>query len=54
MFPKARFKHLSPARSNHTPILLDTYMEDSNLPCPFRFEAMWIKEEESKKVVYDA
>ena len=45
IFPKAGIRHLSNSNSDHNPILMDTFMEDTTPDRPFQFEAMWIKEE---------
>ena len=45
IFPKAGIRHLSNSNSDHNPILMDTFMEDTTPDQPFQFEAMWIKEE---------
>nr|POF23631.1 hypothetical protein CFP56_78907 [Quercus suber] len=54
LFPKAGVKYLSNANSDHNPILLDTHLEPENLNHPFRFEAMWMKDERSRVVVENA
>nr|POE87134.1 hypothetical protein CFP56_68879 [Quercus suber] len=48
LFPKAGIRHLVNANSDHNRILLDTHMENSNLDKPFRFEAMWTRDETTK------
>ena len=53
MFPKAGVKHLSAPNSDHIPILLDTHLEYHSGARPFRFEAMWVKDESSVNVVQD-
>ena len=47
LFPKAGVKHLCNLNSNYNPILLDTHFEFETLNPPFKFEAMWTKEESS-------
>ena len=42
------------SNSNHNPILLDTHFESETLNHPFRFEAMWMKEEISRVMVDNA
>ncbi len=54
MFPKAGVRHLVAPCSDHNPILLDTHLENQNLKRPFRFEAMWIRDESSSQVVEGA
>ncbi|KAK9990973.1 hypothetical protein SO802_025958 [Lithocarpus litseifolius] len=51
---KVGVKHLSNANSNHNTILLDTHLEPKNLNRPFRFKAMWTKDERSSAVVKNA
>lgn len=51
LFPKNRVKHLCNSNYDHNLILLDTHFESETLNRPFRFEAMWTKEEGSKVVV---
>ena len=45
------FQKLGAPTSDHRPILLDTHLEKCNLKRPFRFEAMWTKDESSFGVV---
>ena len=54
LFPKARVKHLCNLNSDHNPILLDTHFESETLNRPFRFEAMWTKEDSNRVVVDNA
>ena len=54
MFPKAGIRHLSNSNSDHNPILMDTNMEETAPNRPFRFKAMWTKEESSKEVAENA
>ena len=54
MFPKVGVRHLVAPCSDHNPILLDTHLENQNLKRPFRFEAMWIRDESSSQVVEGA
>uniref|UniRef100_A0A2N9ISI0 CCHC-type domain-containing protein n=1 Tax=Fagus sylvatica TaxID=28930 RepID=A0A2N9ISI0_FAGSY len=51
MFPKAGIRHLVASNSDHKPILLDTHLENSRGRRPFRFEAMWARDECSIDVV---
>ena len=54
LFPKAGVKHLTAPNSDHLPILLDTDMEVCSGPRPFRFKAMWVRDDSSKEVVQKA
>ena len=54
LFPKAGVKHLCNLNSNHNPILLDTHFEFESLNRPFRFKAMWMKDDSSRAVVDNA
>lgn len=54
LFPKAGIKHLSTPNSDHNPILLDTHLDNNGGSRPFRFEAMWVSDESSAKVVQAA
>ena len=54
LFPKDGVKHLCNFNSDHNSIMLDTNLETEMGSRPFRFEAMWTKEEESKMVVENA
>ena len=54
LFPKAGVRHLCNSNSDHNPIMLDTFLDTNILTRPFRFEAMWTREEEGRSVVEDA
>lgn len=54
LFPKAAVRHLTALTSDHNPIILDTHVDICSGNRPFRFEAMWTKEESSLEVVYKA
>lgn len=54
LFPKVGVKHLCNSNLDYNPILLDTHFEPENFVCPFRFEAMWTKDEKSRDVVNKA
>ena len=54
MFPKAGILHLAATKSYHCPLLLNTNVNDTSSPRPFRFEAMWIKDSRSEDVVEQA
>jgi hypothetical protein len=51
LFPRAGIKHLSAPNSDHSPIILDTHLELQKGVRPFRFEAMWARDESSLEVV---
>ena len=56
-FPSTRVHHLDAFHSNHKPLLLCTDSEFKRFyrkGHPFRFEAMWIKEESCESVVQDS
>ena len=54
MFPKAGIRHLVASNSDHKPILLDTHLENNRGRRPFRFEAMWARDESSIDVMEKA
>ena len=54
LFPKAGVRHLCNSNSDHNLIMLDTNLETEMGSRPFRFAAMWTKEEESKMAVENA
>uniref|UniRef100_A0A2N9GPX3 Reverse transcriptase zinc-binding domain-containing protein n=1 Tax=Fagus sylvatica TaxID=28930 RepID=A0A2N9GPX3_FAGSY len=54
LFPNAGVRHLTTPNSDHNPILLDTHLDMGKGVRPFRFEAMWAKEESSVAVVEKA
>ena len=56
-FPSTRVHHLDAFHSDHKPLLLCTDSEFKRFyrkGCPFRFEAMWIKEESCESLVQDS
>lgn len=53
-YPKATVSHLSAINSDHAPILLDTCPVDSFAHRPFRFEAVWLRDEGCKPVIESA
>ncbi|KAK4421740.1 hypothetical protein Salat_2124600 [Sesamum alatum] len=58
-FPHARVSHLSALESDHTPLILNNEHGRRSQPCDrgrrvCRFEAMWLHDDECKKVVSDA
>ena len=54
LFPKVGLRHLCNSNSDHNPIMLDTHLDSRKWPRPFRFEAIWTKEEGSRQVVEGA
>ena len=53
-FPKASITHLGAINSDHAPILLDTNPIDSFAHRPFRFEAVWLRDEGCSAVIENA
>lgn len=53
-FPKATMTLLGATKSDHTPILLDTYPKDSFAHRPLRFEAVWLRDESCQFVIENA
>ena len=51
MFPKAGIRHLVASNSDHKHILLDTHLENNRGRRPFRFKAMWARDESSIDVM---
>lgn len=43
LFSRATITHNARTTSDHSPLLLDTFGDLSLGPCPFRFEAFWVK-----------
>uniref|UniRef100_A0A2N9G7V8 Reverse transcriptase domain-containing protein n=1 Tax=Fagus sylvatica TaxID=28930 RepID=A0A2N9G7V8_FAGSY len=54
LFQKAGVRHLMAHNSDHNPIALDTHLDLSQGSKPFRFEAMWVRDDSSKEVVRQA
>ena len=54
LFPKAGVRHLVGPNSDHNPIILDTHMEQLQGVKPFRFEAIWTKDDSIFEVVDQA
>ena len=50
-FPKETIQHLGAINSDHAPILLDTNLSDSFAHRPFRFEAVWLRDDGCKAVI---
>ena len=56
-FPSSQIHHLEAFHSNHKPILLYTDSEFKRFyikGCPFRFEAMWIKDNSCEGIIKDS
>ncbi|KAK9990862.1 hypothetical protein SO802_025847 [Lithocarpus litseifolius] len=53
-FPKANIFHLGAIKSDHAPILLDTYPEEEFTHRPFRFEAIWLRDNRCIPVIENA
>lgn len=54
LFQKAGVRHLMAHNSYHNPIALDTHLDLSQGSKPFRFKAMWVRDDSSKEVVRQA
>ena len=54
IFPNVGVRHLSAHNSNHNPIVFDTHLDLSKGVKPFRFEAMWTRDDSSLDVVSQA
>ena len=54
MYLKTGVKRLVSSSSDHTPILLDTHLDIEARSKPFRFEAMWTKDDTSAGVIEKA
>jgi hypothetical protein len=54
IFPNSLINHFPAIPSDHCPILLSTSGSYQNIPKPFRFEAFWIRDHSSLKVVANA
>jgi hypothetical protein len=54
LFPNVRVRHLLAHNSDHNPIILDTHLDLSKGVKPFRFEAMWTRDDSSSDVVSQA
>ena len=56
-FPSSQIHHLEAFHSNHKPILLYIDSEFKRFykkGCPFRFEAMWIKDNSCERIIKDS
>ena len=53
-YPKATITHLGAIKSDHAPILLDINPCDSFAYRPFRFEAVWLRDENCSVVIENA
>lgn len=53
-YPKATITHLGAIKSDHAPILLDIKPCDSFAYRPFRFEAVWLRDENCSVVIENA
>lgn len=54
LFPRARVRHLAAHNSDQSATVLDTHLDLSKGSKPFKFEAMWVRDESSKEVVQHA
>ncbi|XP_023894711.1 uncharacterized protein LOC112006637 [Quercus suber] len=53
-FPNATIAHLGAISLDHAPILLQTNLEDTFAHRPFRFEAMWIRDDRCTAMIEKA
>lgn len=53
-FDNAGVIHLNAQCSDHTPILLNLHLDNPNLPRPFRFQKIWIRDSSCANVVRGA
>nr|XP_023914857.1 uncharacterized protein LOC112026404 [Quercus suber]XP_023926100.1 uncharacterized protein LOC112037486 [Quercus suber] len=53
-FPRATITHLGAIKSDHALILLDTNTSDSFAHRPFRFEAIWLRDDRCSDVIEEA
>ena len=53
-YPRATITHLGAIKSDHAPILLDTNPSDSFVHRPFRFEAVWLRDDRCSDVIEEA
>lgn len=54
LFPRATVRHCPHTSSDHAPILLDTFGDQSSGPHPFSFEAFWVSSPQCQDVFGDA